>query len=89
MDGRGLRPEFATVVQKLDVIYLVASDGRGWLTVPEIAAGVSCSDRAVRKRVEELVELGILTSRTRVSGDEVHPQEYALRDRQNREETTR
>jgi len=89
MNGRGLRPEFARQVLKLDVVYTVASDDREWLTVPEIAEGFSCSDRAVRDRVDELAELGILTSRTRVSGDEVHPQEYALRDRQNWEESAR
>jgi len=89
MDGRGLRPEISREVLKLDVIYAVAADDREWLTVPEIAEEFRYSDRAVRDRVEELAELGILTSRTRVSGDEVHPQEFALRDRQNWEETAR
>jgi len=89
MNGCGLRPEIARQVLKLDVVYAVATDDREWLTVPEIAEAFSCSDRAVRDRVDELAGLGILASRTRVSGDEVHPQEYALRDRQNWEETTR
>jgi len=66
-------------LQNVDVVYQLAADERAWLTDLEIAEGWNYSAR----------EAGVLEERIRIDGHRVHPKEYALRDRRNREETTR
>jgi hypothetical protein len=76
-------------VQNVDVVYQLAADERAWLTDLEIAEGWDYSARAARKRTDELVEAGVLEERIRIDGHRVHPKEYALCDRRDREETAR